>query len=136
MQRGVLATAKDGAPRASSVLYVNDGLTLYVHTIRGMAKVYNVAANPMVAMAIDDQAHEGWDAMRTLQYIGRAEVVTDPVVARHGIDLYVSSFPMVREVLTPEGLARDQVLLRITPEKIIFSDYTLGMGHKDRLTEF
>ena len=134
--RGVLATSKEGVPRASSVLYANEGLTLYVHTVRGMAKVYNAEANPNVALAIDDQAHEGWSKMKTLQYVGRAEVVTDPAEQQHGIDLYVGCFPMVRNMLTLDGLAKDQVLLRITPTRLIFSDYALGMGHKAKLTEF
>ncbi len=134
--RGVLATVKDGVPRASSVLYANEGLTLYVHTIRGMAKVYNVEANPNVALAIDDQAHEGWSKMKALQYVGRAEIVTDPAVQQHGIDLYVACFPMVRRMLTLEGLARDQVLFKITPTRLIFNDYTQGLGHKEKLTEF
>ena len=134
--RGVLATVKDGVPRASSVLYANEGLTLYVHTIRGMAKVYNVEANPNVALAIDDQAHEGWSKMKALQYVGRAEIVTDPAVQQHGIDLYVACFPMVRRMLTLDGLARDQVLFKITPTRLIFNDYTQGLGHKEKLTEF
>jgi nitroimidazol reductase NimA-like FMN-containing flavoprotein (pyridoxamine 5'-phosphate oxidase superfamily) len=134
--RGVLATAKDGVPRASSVLYANERLTLYVHTIRGMAKVYNAEANPNVSLAIDDQAHEGWSKMKTLQYVGRAEVVTDPSEQQRGIDLYVGCFPMVRNMLTLAGLAKDQVLFKITPTKLIFSDYTQGMGYKAKLTEF
>jgi len=134
--RGVLATSRGDVPRASSVLYANQGLTLYVHTIRGMAKVYNVEANPNVALAIDDQAHEGWSKMKTLQYVGRAEVVTDPAEQQRGIDLYVGCFPMVRKMLTIKGLAEDQVLLKINPTRLIFNDYTLGMGHRDKLTEF
>jgi nitroimidazol reductase NimA-like FMN-containing flavoprotein (pyridoxamine 5'-phosphate oxidase superfamily) len=132
--RCVLATVKGEVPRATSVLYANEGMTLYVHTVRGMAKVYNIEANPNVALVIDDQAREGWRTMKSLQYIGRGEVLTDPVEQERIVKLYVGCFPMVKNMLTMAGLAKDQVLLKITPARLYFSDYTKGMGHRDKVT--
>ena len=134
--RCVLATVKGDVPRGSSVLYASEGLNLYVHTIRGMAKVYNVEANPNVAVVIDDQAREGWGKMKSLQYIGKAEIMSDPAEQERIIALYTGRFPMVKGMLTMEGLKKDQVLLKITPERLYFSDYAKGMGHRDNLTEF
>ena len=45
-------------------------------------------------------------------------------------------FPIVKRFLTPEGLATDQVLIKITPERIYFSDYSKGTGHREKLTTF
>lgn len=134
--RCVLATVKGDVPRGSSVLYVSEGFNLYVHTIRGMAKVYNVEANSNVAVVIDDQAREGWSKMKSLQYIGKAEVMSDPAEQERIIALYVGRFPMVKKMLTVERLKKDQVLLKITPARLYFCDYAKGMGHRDKLTEF
>jgi hypothetical protein len=43
---------------------------------------------------------------------------------------------MVKRYLTPEGLATDQVLIKITPERIYYSDYAKGTGHREKLETF
>lgn len=134
--RGVMATSKGDSPRAASVLYANDGFTIIVHTIAGTAKVRSVEVNPKVALVIDDQAREGWGKTKTLQYIGRAEILKTGKEQEKAAELYVKRFPMVKKFLTPEGLARDQVLIKITPERIYFSDYAKGIGHREKLTTF
>ena len=132
----VMATSKQDNPRAASVLYAHDGFNIIVHTIAGTAKVRSVEVNPKVALVIDDQAQEGWGQMKTLQYIGKAEILKTPEEQQKATELYVKRFPIVKRFLTPEGLATDQVLIKITPERIYFSDYSKGTGHRDKLTTF
>lgn len=133
--RGVMATSKQDSPRAASVLYAHDGFTIIVHTIAGTAKVRSVEVNPNVALVIDDQAHEGWKQTKTLQYIGKAEILKTSQEQQKAAEIYVKRFPMVKRFLTPE-LAADQVLIKIIPERIYFSDYSKGMGHREKLTTF
>jgi nitroimidazol reductase NimA-like FMN-containing flavoprotein (pyridoxamine 5'-phosphate oxidase superfamily) len=132
----IMATSKQDSPRAASVLYAHDGFNIIVHTIAGTAKVRTVEVNPKVALVIDDQAKEGWAEMKTLQYIGKAEILKDSQEQQKAAELYVKRFPMVKRYLTPEGLARDQVLIKITPERIYYSDYAKGTGHRDKLETF
>ncbi len=132
----VMATSKQDNPRAASVLYAHDGFNIIVHTIAGTAKVRTVEANPNVALVIDDQAQEGWGQMKTLQYIGKAEIIKNSEEQQKAAELYVKRFPMVKRYLTPEGLATDQVLIKITPERVYYSDYAKGMGHRDKLETF
>jgi nitroimidazol reductase NimA-like FMN-containing flavoprotein (pyridoxamine 5'-phosphate oxidase superfamily) len=132
----VLATSKQDSPRAASVLYATDGFNIIVHTIAGTAKVRTIEANPNVALVIDDQAREGWAQMKTLQYIGKAEILKNSQEQQKAAEIYVKRFPMVKKYLTPQGLATDQVLIKITPERIYFSDYSKGSGHRDKLAEF
>jgi len=134
--RGVLATSKQDSPRAASVLYAHDGFVLFVHTIAGTAKVRSIELNPNVALVIDDQAHEGWKQCKTLQYIGKAEILKDPDEQLKAAELYGKRFPIAGRYLTPEGLAKDQVLIKITPERIYYSDYSKGMGHREKLADF
>jgi nitroimidazol reductase NimA-like FMN-containing flavoprotein (pyridoxamine 5'-phosphate oxidase superfamily) len=134
--RGVIATCKQDKPRAASVLYAHDGFTLFVHTVAGTAKVRNVEVNSKVAFVIDDQAHEGWRLMKTLQYVGQAEILKNPDEQMRVAELYAKRFPIAKRALTPQGLATDQVLIKITPERIYYSDYSKGMGHIDKLTTF
>jgi hypothetical protein len=51
-------------------------------------------------------------------------------------ETYINRFPMVKRHLTPKGLATDQTLIRITPERIYFSDYSKGSGHREKLDTF
>ena len=132
----VMATSKQDNPRAASVLYAHDGFNIIVHTIAGTAKVRTVEVNPSVALVIDDQAKEGWAEMKTLQYIGEAEILKDSEEQQKAAELYVKRFPMVKKYLTPEGLATDQILIKITPERIYYSDYSKGTGHRDKLETF
>ena len=134
--RCVMATSKQDNPRAASVLYAHDGFNIIVHTIAGTAKVRTVEANPNVALVIDDQAQEGWGQMKTLQYLGKAEIIKNSEEQQKAAELYVQRFPMVKRYLTPEGLATDQVLIKITPERIYFSDYAKGTGHREKLEAF
>jgi nitroimidazol reductase NimA-like FMN-containing flavoprotein (pyridoxamine 5'-phosphate oxidase superfamily) len=131
-----MATSKQDNPRAASVLYAHDGFNIIVHTIAGTAKVRTVEANPNVALVIDDQAQEGWGQMKTLQYLGKAEIIKNSEEQQKAAELYVQRFPMVKRYLTPEGLATDQVLIKITPERIYYSDYAKGMGHREKLEAF
>ncbi len=132
----VIATSRQDNPRAATVMYANDGFNLIVHTIRDMAKVRNVEVNPNVALVIDDQAREGWKKTRTLQYIGKAEILMTPEEQQKAAEIYIARFPIVKDMLTPEGMAKDQVLIRITPEKIYFTDYAKGTGHREKLESF
>ena len=132
----VMATSKQDNPRAASVLYAHDGFNIIVHTIAGTAKVRTVEVNPNVAFVIDDQAHEGWAGMKTLQYLGKAEIIKNSEEQQMAAELYVKRFPMVKKYLTPEGLATDQVLIKITPERIYYSDYAKGTGHREKLETF
>jgi len=132
----VMATSKQDNPRAASVLYAHDGFNIIVHTIAGTAKVRSVEMNPNVALVIDDQAQEGWGQMKTLQYIGKAEILKNSEEQQKAAELYMKRFPIVKRFLTPEGLATDQVLIKITPERIYFSDYSKGTGHREKLETF
>ncbi len=132
----VMATSKQDNPRAASVLYAHDGFNIIVHTIAGTAKVRIVEVNPNVALVIDDQAQEGWAEMKTLQYLGKAEIIKNSEEQQKAAELYVKRFPMVKRYLTPEGLATDQVLIKITPERIYYSDYAKGVGHREKLEAF
>ncbi len=132
----VMATSKQDNPRAASVLYAHNGFNSIVHTIAGTAKVRTVEVNPNVALVIDDQAQEGWAEMKTLQYLGKAEIIKNSEEQQKAAELYVKRFPIVKRYLTPEGLATDQVLIKITPERIYFSDYSKGMGHREKLETF
>jgi len=132
----VMATSREDNPRAATVMYAPDGFNIIVHTIRGTSKVRNVEANPNVALVIDDKASEGWGQAKMLQYIGKAEIVTSPEEQQKAVAIYTKRFAITKRMLTPEGLAKDQVLIKITPVKIYFSDYSKGYGHREKLESF
>jgi len=132
----VIATSREDKPRAATVVYANDGFDIIVHTIRGTAKHRNVEVNSNVALVIDDQAREGRGKTKTLQYVGKAKILANAEEQQKVAEIYIKRFPIVKDMLTPEGFAKDQILIRITPERIYFSDYAKGVGHREKLTTF
>lgn len=71
----VLATCKDNIPRATSLEYVADGTTLYIHVGAGR-KTENAKANPLVSAGIHDPLH-GWLTCKGIQITGQARLLTD-----------------------------------------------------------
>ena len=71
----VLATAKDNAPRATTLSYRVEGTTLYIGCRHGK-KLENIRANPQVSVAIYAPM-DGWLSVKGVQITGQAKIVTD-----------------------------------------------------------
>lgn len=62
-----LATASaDGAPHASTFMYVNDGVTLYFWARPASATAQNLQSNPRVSFTIDEYV-ETWNKAKGIQ---------------------------------------------------------------------
>jgi len=71
----VLATAKDNIPRATSLEYEAEGITLYLMVGQGR-KTENIAANPQISADIHDPLH-GWLTVKGIQITAQAKLLTD-----------------------------------------------------------
>jgi uncharacterized protein YhbP (UPF0306 family) len=111
-----LATAsKDGAPRASTFLYVNDGSRLYFWTRLNSTSARHIAERPQVAFAIDEYAPD-LRQTRGLRGLGRCAPVTGEEIARVA-DLFGQRFPS----LSP-GSTVSISFFSITPTELEFID--------------
>ena len=73
-----LATVReDGWPQATTVGYVNDGLTLYVGCGTDSQKLANIRRCPKVSLTIDHDEPD-WSRIQGLSMAATAEVVSDP----------------------------------------------------------
>jgi general stress protein 26 len=125
----VLATVRDdGYPQATTVVYANEGLTLYFAADRDSRKIANIRYCDKVSVAIA-RDYADWSQIRGLSMAGRAEVLEKRDEVAHALAVLGAKFPAYAELMQPDdpGLA----VVRITPRVISVLDYTRGFGHTD-----
>jgi nitroimidazol reductase NimA-like FMN-containing flavoprotein (pyridoxamine 5'-phosphate oxidase superfamily) len=116
-----LATASpQGAPHATTLVYVNDGGALYIWTHTNTATAGLVQQNPLVGFAVDEYSDD-WRETRGVQGSGDAEPVTDGEELAKVGDLFGRKFPELRP-----GASGAVSFYRITPRELSFIDNTSG----------
>jgi nitroimidazol reductase NimA-like FMN-containing flavoprotein (pyridoxamine 5'-phosphate oxidase superfamily) len=123
----------DGWPQATTVGYVNDGLTIYFLCGLESQKAKNLARDDRVSLTID---HDTADLMAIsgLSMAARAHAVTDRAEA----DKVLRMLPLKYRDAPPLPLkmpTADEVrIFRVTPTVISLLDYTKGFGHTELVT--
>lgn len=122
----------DGWPQATTVGYVNEGLTLWFLCGLESQKARNLAQDHRVSITID---HDTPDIMAItgLSMAARAHRVTDQAEAQKVLDLmplkYPDAPPQTAQLKMPAP--EEVALFRIAPEVISVLDYTQGFAHTD-----
>jgi nitroimidazol reductase NimA-like FMN-containing flavoprotein (pyridoxamine 5'-phosphate oxidase superfamily) len=125
----------DGWPQATTVGYVNEGLTLWFLCGLESQKARNLAHDNRVSLTID---HDTPDIMAItgLSMAARAHRVTDQAEAQKVLDLmplkYADAPPQTAQLKMPAP--EEVALFRIAPEVISVLDYTQGFAHTDLVT--
>jgi nitroimidazol reductase NimA-like FMN-containing flavoprotein (pyridoxamine 5'-phosphate oxidase superfamily) len=120
----------DGWPQATTVGYVNEGLTLYFLCGIESQKARNLAHDNRISLTID---HDTPDLMAItgLSMAARAQAVTDRAEAEkvlHMLPLkYPDAPPLPMKMPSPDEVR----LFRVTPTVISVLDYSKGFGHTD-----
>lgn len=121
-----LATLQeDGAPQATTVSFVNDGLAIYFGCSGASQKARNLARDPRVALTID-LPYEDWSQIRGLSISGRADRIVAPHEVREIGRLFLEKFPQVGKMDAASG---ELALFCITPQRVSILDYRQGFGH-------
>ena len=124
-----IATVRpDGYPQATTVSYVNEGLTIYFATGAHAQKAENIARNNKVSATID-RAYDNWNEIESLSLGGVAMRVTDPEEQEKISQLLFKKFPEVTDY-EPEA-PEEIVFFRLEPEVISLLDYAKGFGHTE-----
>jgi PPOX class probable F420-dependent enzyme len=121
----------DGWPQATTVGYVNDGLTLWFLCGLDSQKAANLARDDRVSLTID---HDTPDIMAItgLSMAGHATPVTDRAEAEKVLDMLPLKYPEQSKPLPFPMPKPDEVrLFRVTPTVISVLDYSKGFGHAD-----
>jgi uncharacterized protein YhbP (UPF0306 family) len=112
-----LATASPaGTPRATTLIYVNDGPTVYVWTRPDTATARHMEQNPIVSFAIDEYT-EDFRGTKGIQATGEARVVLNPGEVKQTRGRFQEKYPALGE-----ALAANVSFFRIAPTELQFID--------------
>jgi uncharacterized protein YhbP (UPF0306 family) len=112
-----LATAsRGGVPRATTLTYVNDGVTVYVWTRPDTTTARQMEENPVVSLAIDQYADE-WSETKGIQAAAEAQVVLNPTELTRVVAQFEQKYPPLVGTLG-SGVS----FFRITPTELQFID--------------
>ena len=116
-----LATAvPGGVPHATTLVYVNDGGTLYIWLRESAATTHQLEQNSDVGFAIDEYA-EDWRHTKGVQGTGACSRLTDGDELASVADLFGRKFPDLRP-----GATSVVSFFRVTPTELHFIDNTRG----------
>jgi nitroimidazol reductase NimA-like FMN-containing flavoprotein (pyridoxamine 5'-phosphate oxidase superfamily) len=124
----IATVRKDGYPQATTVSYVNDGLTIYFGCAAESQKAKNIARSDKVSLTVN-LPYAGWDEIRGLSIGGKAAPVADRQERDRVGQLMLRKFPQIA-LYAPADMEQ-LVVFRITPEIISVLDYRKGFGHTD-----
>ncbi|MFL6812918.1 MAG: pyridoxamine 5'-phosphate oxidase family protein [Bradyrhizobium sp.] len=120
----------DGWPQATTVGYVNEGLTLYFLCGLDSQKAKNLARDDRISLTID---HDTADFMTItgLSMAAHAHAVTDRTEADKVLRMlplkYPDAPPLPMKMPSPDEIR----LFRVEPTVISILDYSKGFGHTD-----
>ena len=123
----------DGWPQATTVGYVNEGLTLYFLCGLDSQKAKNLALDNRLSLTID---HDTANLMTItgLSMAARAHAVDDRAEAEKVLRMlplkYPEAPPLPVKMPSPDEIR----LFRVTPTVISLLDYSKGFGHTDLVT--
>lgn len=123
----------DGWPQATTVGYVNEGLTLYFLCGLDSQKAKNLARDNRISLTID---HDAADLMTItgLSMAARTQAVDGRAEAEKVLRMlplkYPNTPPLPMKMPSPDEIR----LFRVTPTIISVLDYSKGFGHTDLVT--
>jgi nitroimidazol reductase NimA-like FMN-containing flavoprotein (pyridoxamine 5'-phosphate oxidase superfamily) len=123
----------DGWPQATTVGYVNEGLTLYFLCGLNSQKANNLARDDRISLTID---HDTSDLMKItgLSMAAHTHTVVDRAEAEKVLRMlplkYPDAPPLPFKMPDPDEVR----LIRVTPTVISVLDYSKGFGHTDLVT--
>jgi nitroimidazol reductase NimA-like FMN-containing flavoprotein (pyridoxamine 5'-phosphate oxidase superfamily) len=129
----VATLRSDGWPQATTVGYVNEGLTLYFLCGLDSQKARNLARDNRISLTID---HDTANIMTItgLSMAARAHAVVDRAEAEKVLRMlpmkYPDAPPLPMKMPSPDEIR----LFRVTPTVISVLDYSKGFGHADLVT--
>ena len=120
----------DGWPQATTVGYVNEGLTLYFLCGLDSQKARNLANDDRVSLTID---HDTADLMAItgLSMAAHARLVVDRAEAQKVLRMLPEKYPDAPPAPIRMPGPDDVRIFRVTPTVISVLDYGQGFGHTD-----
>jgi nitroimidazol reductase NimA-like FMN-containing flavoprotein (pyridoxamine 5'-phosphate oxidase superfamily) len=121
----------DGWPQATTVGYVNDGLTIYFLCGPQSQKAQNLERDNRVSLTIDHDTDDPM-AITGLSMAALTYPVLDPAEQAKAIYLLGTRYPEYAALPMPK--AEEILIVRIVPKVVSVLDYSKGFGHSDLVT--
>jgi nitroimidazol reductase NimA-like FMN-containing flavoprotein (pyridoxamine 5'-phosphate oxidase superfamily) len=120
----------DGWPQATTVGYVNEGLTIYFLCGLDSQKAANLARDDRVSLTIDHDTPQIME-ITGLSMAARAKPVTDRAEAEKILGLLPKKYPEQTSFPIEMPKPEEVRIFRLTPTVISVLDYSKGFGHTD-----
>jgi nitroimidazol reductase NimA-like FMN-containing flavoprotein (pyridoxamine 5'-phosphate oxidase superfamily) len=127
----VATNRPDGWPQATTVGYVNDGLTIYFLCSPESQKAHNLARDNRLSLTIDHDVSDPM-AISGLSMAAIAEPVNEPSEMAKALRLLAERYP--EYTVLPMPKPEEILVFRVKPKVISVLDYSKGFGHADLVT--
>jgi uncharacterized protein YhbP (UPF0306 family) len=120
----VATNRPDGWPQATTVGYVNIGLTLYFLCGAQSQKAENIARDKRISLTIDHDVSDPAE-IKGLSMAVEAQLLQSPAEISKALSLFPSEYEF-----RTMNLYR-VLVFRVTPKVLSVIDYSVGFGHAD-----
>ena len=133
-----LATCSGDAPWAATVFYASDDVRLYFFSVPDSRHCQNLAANPRVAVTVQEDYHD-WQMIKGIQLEGTAILVDSIIEKAKAMAVYARKYPEVIKLFTnPASGMFYKAFLKVKfycviPQKLFFIDNEQGFGKRQEL---
>jgi nitroimidazol reductase NimA-like FMN-containing flavoprotein (pyridoxamine 5'-phosphate oxidase superfamily) len=127
----VATNRPDGWPQATTVGYVNDGMTIYFLCSPQSQKAANLARDNRISLTIDHDVSDPM-AITGLSMAAHAYPITNPAEVAKAMNLLGTRYPEYATLPMPKP--EEIAVYRVVPKVISVLDYSKGFGHSDLVT--
>ena len=133
-----LATCSGDVPWAATVFYASDDLRLYFFSVPDSRHCQNLAANPRVAVTVQEDYHD-WQRIKGIQLEGTAILVDSIIEKAKAMAVYARKYPEVIKLFTnPASGMFYKAFLKVkfycvVPQRLFFIDNEQGFGKRQEL---
>jgi uncharacterized protein YhbP (UPF0306 family) len=133
-----LGTCSGDVPWAATVFYASDDLRLYFFSVPDSRHCQNLAANPRVAVTIQEDYHD-WRKIKGIQLEGTVTLVDSVVEKAKALAVYARKYPEVIKLFTnPASGLFYKAFLKVkfycvVPQVLFYIDNEQGFGKRQEL---
>jgi uncharacterized protein len=133
-----LGTCFQEVPWTATVFYASDDLKLYFFSVPDSRHSQNLAANPRVAVTIQED-YKNWQEIKGIQLEGRVTLVDSLTKKAKAMAVYARKYPDIIKLFTnPSSGVFYKAFLKVKfycviPERVFYIDNAQGFGKRQEL---
>lgn len=133
-----LGTCQGDLPWAATVFYASEELRLYFFSAPDSRHCANLAANPRVALTIQED-YRDWRKIKGIQIEGKVVSVDSVLERAKAMAIYAGKYPEIIKIFTnPASGALYRAFLKVKfycviPERVLYIDNEQGFGKREEL---